>query len=451
MNTNLRATLKYDDINIVVAPTSHTVLSDRDAAEQHPISAITGLQTALDSKADVGEFVPETDFDEYKQTVTAALADKADTSDLAAVATTGDYDDLINKPSLFSGDYNDLVNKPDLSVYAESADLSAVATSGDYDDLTDKPDLSVYRTSAAQDVIDASKITNPAGGSAGQVLTKTATGEEWADTQAESLFIITATGTGDSTVIDKSYDDIRLAINDGLIPVVIHLAGNGMLRLANVATNVITFEGESNSITETLTISNVIKAKMEEADAGLSEMITRLNSAFSGHRITTVRVQDIYFPIGEVVGFDINTVVECVYDGVPVTLTGSGAYDGRAAFSVVSNDGTHSLIVSADGTNGSLAFTSDMSTLTSVSIREAYMTDSVGKRAAEVTAGLTVVFSPTSHTSLSGRDSADSHPMSAITGLTAAIATIPTAVSELDNDSGFLTLDTLPIWDGTVI
>lgn len=31
---------------------------------------------------------------------------------LSTVATTGDYDDLLNKPTLFSGNYNDLTNKP---------------------------------------------------------------------------------------------------------------------------------------------------------------------------------------------------------------------------------------------------------------------------------------------------------------------------------------------------
>jgi hypothetical protein len=42
-----------------------------------------------------------------------ALADSAtQPGDLATVATTGDYDDLSNKPSLFSGSYNDLTNKP---------------------------------------------------------------------------------------------------------------------------------------------------------------------------------------------------------------------------------------------------------------------------------------------------------------------------------------------------
>lgn len=49
-------------------------------------------------------------------TIDGMLAEKADTDDLATVATSGDYDDLLNKPS-----------------------LATVATSGDYDDLTNKP------------------------------------------------------------------------------------------------------------------------------------------------------------------------------------------------------------------------------------------------------------------------------------------------------------------------
>lgn len=51
-----------------------------------------------------------------------------DISGLATVATTGDYNDLLNRPILFSGNYNDLTNKPTLF-------------SGSYDDLTDKPTL----------------------------------------------------------------------------------------------------------------------------------------------------------------------------------------------------------------------------------------------------------------------------------------------------------------------
>lgn len=52
------------------------------------------------------------------------LNGKANVADLFS----GDYNDLTNKPTLFSGDYDDLTNKPTLF-------------SGDYDDLTNKPTI----------------------------------------------------------------------------------------------------------------------------------------------------------------------------------------------------------------------------------------------------------------------------------------------------------------------
>lgn len=83
-----------------------------------------------------------------------ALADKANTADLAAVATSGAYSDLSGTPSLAtvatSGAYSDLSGTPSLATVATSgaySDLSGtptlatVATSGDYDDLLDKPTL----------------------------------------------------------------------------------------------------------------------------------------------------------------------------------------------------------------------------------------------------------------------------------------------------------------------
>ena len=82
-----------------------------------------------------------------------AAGDVVVDSDLATVATTGDYNDLLNKPSIpaaqVQSDYaqanSDAVdyikNKPDLSIYAQSANLATVATTGSYDDLLDKPDI----------------------------------------------------------------------------------------------------------------------------------------------------------------------------------------------------------------------------------------------------------------------------------------------------------------------
>ena len=55
--------------------------------------------------------------------------------------------------SNFSGSYNDLTNKPDLSIYAESADLSTVATTGSYNDLSDKPTIVPYSRVVTTDTI----------------------------------------------------------------------------------------------------------------------------------------------------------------------------------------------------------------------------------------------------------------------------------------------------------
>ena len=62
-----------------------------------------------------------------------------------------DWNDVGNKPNFAtvatSGSYNDLIDKPvipeapDLTPYAKTADLSTVATSGSYEDLTNKPTL----------------------------------------------------------------------------------------------------------------------------------------------------------------------------------------------------------------------------------------------------------------------------------------------------------------------
>lgn len=74
-----------------------------------------------------------------------------DISDLATVATTGDYNDLLNRPILFSGNYNDLTNKPTLfsGSYGDLTDKPTLF-SGDYNDLTNKPTIPVVDLTKAQ-------------------------------------------------------------------------------------------------------------------------------------------------------------------------------------------------------------------------------------------------------------------------------------------------------------
>ena len=147
-----------------------------------------------------------------KITIDNLLNEKADKSSLAKVATSGDYNDLTNKPVVkdqVQSDWNEkdktkpdyIKNKPDLSQYikeqdlnnyydkeevdvmlnnkadtstlnsdyynknevnnlldekTDTSDLSQVAISGDYNELTNKPDLSQYAT---KDEVNAKQDT----------------------------------------------------------------------------------------------------------------------------------------------------------------------------------------------------------------------------------------------------------------------------------------------------
>ena len=103
--------------------------------------------------ADIPTFDPSNYYDKtqlYTKTETnGLLAQKANTSSLATVATSGSYNDLLNKPNI--PDVSDYYTKSEtynqtevnnlLATKADSSSLSAVATSGDYDDLLNKPSI----------------------------------------------------------------------------------------------------------------------------------------------------------------------------------------------------------------------------------------------------------------------------------------------------------------------
>ena len=68
--------------------------------------------------------------------------------------------------SNFSGSYNDLLDKPDLSIYAQSSNLSTVATTGSYNDLLDKPTIpdttNLVTTDTNQTITGAKTFQNDA-------------------------------------------------------------------------------------------------------------------------------------------------------------------------------------------------------------------------------------------------------------------------------------------------
>ena len=173
----------------------HSQLTNRDAANQHPITAITGLQTALDSKADVAD-IPSLEgcaTEAYVQNYHDNT--KQDTiTDLATIRSGASKGATAVQPEvgkgLFSGSYNDLTDKPAIpdavtegtvsgwgftkntGTYSKpaggipKADLAAaVQTSlGKADTaLQSHQSLAAYRTAAAQDVIDSGKVDKVTG------------------------------------------------------------------------------------------------------------------------------------------------------------------------------------------------------------------------------------------------------------------------------------------------
>ena len=87
-----------------------------------------------------------------KSEVDTALSAKADSDALSEVATTGDYDDLINKPTIPAAQVNsDWAAESGVAQILNKPTLSTVATSGSYDDLLNKPYIpNTYSTTDEQ-------------------------------------------------------------------------------------------------------------------------------------------------------------------------------------------------------------------------------------------------------------------------------------------------------------
>ena len=85
------------------------------------------------------------------------ISGKANSADLATVATSGSYNDLSNKPFIPTN-ISDLTNDAgyitdqDIDGKVDSEDLATVATSGSYNDLSDVPDIPTNLSDLTDDV-----------------------------------------------------------------------------------------------------------------------------------------------------------------------------------------------------------------------------------------------------------------------------------------------------------
>lgn len=135
---NVAKSGSYDDLSN--KPSIPTVDSEFSETSQNPVqnNIITNALTS---------------FANNLAQIIGTLDNKANRSDLAEVATSGSYDDLNNKPTIPTVDsalsttsQNPVENSAITSALnnkADSSSLAAVATSGDYEDLSNKPAIPV--------------------------------------------------------------------------------------------------------------------------------------------------------------------------------------------------------------------------------------------------------------------------------------------------------------------
>lgn len=301
-------------------------------------------QSAIDTEAIAQEVAEQIDV----PTKTSELTNDSGfvtSSELATVATSGDYDDLTNKPTIpvvptdvsaftndagyisgitssdvtaalgytpgtsnFSGDYDDLTDKPDLSVYAESADLATVATTGDYDDLTNKPTIPT--------VSDAT-ITFTQGGTTKGTITLNQSGD--------STIALDAGGSGGS-----------------------YTAGNGISIDTNDEISV-----DTSVVVDTTSSQTITAAKTMEASAGTT---TRLSITVANASYPKTSAAPRGFHITK----DSSNYTDVWGDGTTVYKSSASTklkYDGFQRIS-----GGNVADITLPTTSGTLALTSDIPT-----------------------------------------------------------------------------------------
>ena len=160
---------------IPTVPTNVSAFTN-DAGYTTNTGTITGITMNGTSKGTSGVVDLGTVITEHQ-----SLEGYVQDTDLATVATTGDYADLTNKPVIpaaqIQSDWNEtdnnskayIQNKPSLAAVATSGDytdlsntpsLATVATTGDYDDLTNKPTIPTVPTNVSAFTNDAGYTTN---------------------------------------------------------------------------------------------------------------------------------------------------------------------------------------------------------------------------------------------------------------------------------------------------
>lgn len=139
----------------------------QDASYVHTDNNFTNADATKLSGIEAGaEVNVQSDWSESDSSSDAYIRNKPDLSiyaqsaNLATVATTGDYDDLVNKPAIPAAQINsDWNSNSGVSQILNKPQLATVATTGDYADLVNKPSIPAAQVQSNWSESDSSAVS----------------------------------------------------------------------------------------------------------------------------------------------------------------------------------------------------------------------------------------------------------------------------------------------------
>ena len=136
-----------------------TTISAAATASDVKYPSEKAVATALAGKAPAGDYATTTALNAVKATADSAV--QAD--DLATVATTGSYNDLMNKPTIPAAQVQSDWNATEgMGVIKNKPSLATVATSGSYNDLANKPTIPSGALASKSTISNADVAANAA-------------------------------------------------------------------------------------------------------------------------------------------------------------------------------------------------------------------------------------------------------------------------------------------------
>lgn len=197
------------EVAIVPALLEGTKIADFQVGET------IGSLYAPTQQSEINDNVPSDHTTFSSDKINTLLGTKANSADLATVATTGSYNDLSNKPTIPTK-VSELQND---SGFVASSSLATVATTGAYSDLSGTPDLTVYQTKTDNNLATTSNTVVGAINELNDKFTYSSNEEiigKWTD--GKTIYRKVLTGTVSNNAVDLSVGEkIDTCVNYSLL------------------------------------------------------------------------------------------------------------------------------------------------------------------------------------------------------------------------------------------